>query len=176
MSSKAILAKKTKVVEGLTEKISSASVLLLTDYRGFSVKDLTDLRKKLRPTDSELKIVKNTLLKRALAAAGFAGLDDHLAGSTALLLGYKDPIGPLKALVSHIKEIEKGTVKAGLMEKVLIDGKGVIEISKLPSKEVLIAKVVGGFKAPLFGLANVLQGPMRKLVYVLSAIQDKKGV
>lgn len=175
MSSKAI-AKKAKVVEGLTEKINSASVLLLTDYRGFSVKEMTELRKKLRGGEAELKVVKNTLLKRALAAAGFNGLESHLQGATAVLLGYKEPVGPLKTLVTYIKEIEKGQVRAGLMEKALLDGAGILEISKLPSKEVLIAKVVGGFKAPLFGLANVLSGPMRKLVYALQAIQEKKGV
>ncbi len=175
MSSKT-LAKKAKVVEALTEKIGASNILLLADYRGFSVKEMTQLRQKLRRDEAELKIVKNTLLKRALAAAGFNGLESHLQGTTALLMGYKDPIGPLKTLVAYIKEIEKGSVRAGLLEKALVDNKGIIEISQLPSKEQLIAQVVGGFKSPLFGLANVLQGPLRKLVYVLKAVQEKKGV
>lgn len=175
MSSKAI-AKKQKAVDELKQKLDTANLMLLADYRGFTVKELTELRKKLRAHESEFRVVKNTLLQRAFEAAGFAEIKAHLQGTTALLLGYQDPVQPLKTLVTYLKEIEKGTVRAGIMEKGLIDSQEIQTLAKLPPKEVLLAKVVGGFQAPIYGLVNVLQGPLRKLVYALAAIKDKKGV
>ncbi len=167
--------KKKKAVEGLKEKIDSASVMVLSDYRGIRVKEITELRKKLRGEESELKIVKNTLLQRAVVAAGFEGLKEHLQGPIALLLGYKDPVAPLKALVDFIKENERGEIKAGVFEKEIIDTKQIAELAKLPPREVLLSKVVGGFQAPIYGLVNVLQGTIRKLVYALNAVKEKKG-
>lgn len=170
-----ILKKKREVVDDLKKKIDSASVLAVSDYRGISVKQVTELRRKLRPEESEFRIIKNTLLRRAFESAGYEKLNEHLQGPTGLLLGYKDPVGPLKALVDFMEEAEKGEIKAGMVEKTLVDRKGIAELAKLPPKEVLIAKVVGGFQAPIYGLVNCLQGNIRKLVYALNAIREKKG-
>lgn len=175
MANTKVVEKKKQVVENLKEKIDSANVLLISDYRGVSVKQITDLRKKLHSEDSEYKIIKNTLLRRALEASGFEQLTEHLEGPIGLLLGYKDPLGPLKALVDFIDEVEKGEIKAGVIEKTVVDKEGIGEMAKLPPKEVLLAKVVGGFQAPIYGLVNCLQGNIRKLVYALSAIREKKG-
>lgn len=174
MSTKAI-EKKKKLVDALKEKIGSASVMVLVDYRATTVKEVTELRKKLRADESEYKIIKNTLLLRAMEAAGFEGLKEQLNGPTALLLGYKDPVKPLKTLVNYIEEIEKGAVKAGIFEKKVFDKKGMTQISKLPGKEVLLSQVVGSFQGPLYGIVNVLSGPIRKLVYALNAVREKKG-
>lgn len=174
MSTKAIEAKK-KAVDGLKEKIGSATILVLSDYRGISVKAITELRKKLHTEESEYKIVKNTLLRRAAEAAGYQDLNEHLSGTTAVLLGYGDPVAPLKSLVDFFKESEKGEIRAGIFEKNIIDGKSLDEIAKLPPKEVLLSKVVGGFQAPIYGFVNVLQGTIRKLVYALNAVKEKKG-
>jgi large subunit ribosomal protein L10 len=168
------LENKKKIVEELKEKIDSASVLVLSDYRRVSVKEITKLRKALYAEESEYKIYKNTMLKRAVEASGFSELSEHLEGPTAVLLGYKDPVAPLKALVDFVKEVEKGDIKAGLIEKSFVDGKRLLEIAKLPPKEVLLAKVVGGFQSPIYGLVNVLQGTIRKFVYALNAILEKK--
>jgi large subunit ribosomal protein L10 len=102
-------------------------------------------------------------------------IKSHLKGSTALLLGYQDAVTPLKVLVKFIKDNEKGAIRAGMVDKALFNDKELTEMSKLPSREVLIGKVVGGFKAPLYGLANVLSGPIRKLVYAMDAIKKQKG-
>jgi large subunit ribosomal protein L10 len=174
MPAKVTEAKKQKVQE-LKEKIESAKVMVLSDYRGFTVKQMTELRKKLRSQDSEYKVAKNTLLQKAAEAAGFSEFKEQLQGTTAILFGYKDPIGPVKTLVNFVKEIEKGEIKSGLVERAFVPSQGIQELAKLPAKEVLIAKVVGGLKSPLYGLANVLTGPMRKLVYALNAIKEKKG-
>ena len=161
MATKAI-QEKAKVVDNLKEKLDSASVVILSDYRRVTVKEITGLRKKLHAHGAELRIVKNTLLERAVDKAGFAELKEHIAGPTAVLLGY-------------VKEIEKGEVKAGLLDKAFVDSKQIAEIAKLPPKEVLLAKVVGGLQAPIYGFVNVLQGTIRKLVYALSAVKDKKA-
>ena len=175
MANTKIIAKKKQVVDALKEKIDSAKVMIISDYRGIPVKDMTDLRRKLFAEKSEFKVVKNTLLKRALKAAGYDQLNEHLAGPTGVLLGYEDPVVPLKVLVKFIDEIEKGQIKTGVVEKTVLDPKGITQMSKLPSREELIAKVVSGFQAPIYGLVNCLQGAIRKLVYALKAIEDKKG-
>ena len=174
MSEKAI-AEKKKVVADLKEKISRATVMVVSDYHGYSVKQITELRKKLRSEEAEIRIIKNTLLERAVEESGFSQLKDQLKGSTALLLGYKDAVTPLKILVKFIKDNEKGAIRAGVVDKSLFGANELTEMSRLPSREVLIGQVVGGFKAPLYGLANVLSGPIRKLVYALDAINKKKG-
>jgi large subunit ribosomal protein L10 len=174
MVRKAVETKK-KVVKALKEKIDSANIIVLSDFRGVSVKEITELRKKLHADESEYKIVKNSLLKRAVEEAGFTGLDEHLAGPTGMLLGYKDPVQPLKSLVEFAAETEKGEIKVGIFEKAVIDQKAIAEIAKLPPKEVLLAKVIGGFQSPIRGFVNVLQGTLRKLVYALNAVKEKKG-
>ncbi|MFH1826632.1 MAG: 50S ribosomal protein L10 [bacterium] len=174
MSVKAI-EKKKKLVSELKEKIEAATVMVISDYRGLTVKQITELRKKLYGEESELRIFKNTIISRAVDEAGYAELKEHLSGPVALLLGYKDPVGPVKALVEFVTEIEKGAIKAGMMEKTLVDLKKIEEISKLPAKEVLIAKAVGGFQAPIYGFVNVLAGTMRKFLYALNAVKEKKG-
>jgi len=167
-----VLENKKQKVKELKEKISSAKVIVLANYAGFSVKEITELRKNLYKQESEYSVVKNTILERAVAEAGFADLKECLVGPTAMLLGYSDPVTPLKTLVDFIKEVEKGEIKAGVIEKSLLKKEQLLEVAKLPSREELIAKVVRGCKSPLYGLVNVLQGPIRGLVYALNAIRD----
>ena len=174
MGQKAVETKK-KVVKELQDKIEQANIVVLSDYRGVSVKQITELRKELHKNGSEYKIVKNTLIKRAAEAAGFQGLDEHLTGPTALLIGNEDPVGPLKTLVEFVKEHEKGEVKIGIFEKAIVDKQAILEIAKLPSREVLLSRVVGGFQAPIYGLVSTLAGTIRKLFYALNAVKDKKG-
>jgi large subunit ribosomal protein L10 len=171
--SEARIAEKQKRVEELKDKMRRSSLLVITDYLGFSVKDITDLRKKLHPQEAEFRVIKNTLAERAAGAAGFPQFKEHLKGSTAILFGYRDAISPLKILLQQIKEAEKGSIRAGVVEGNFLAGSEMIAISKLPSRTVLLSQVVRGLQAPLYGLVNVLQGPIRKLVYALSAI--KKG-
>jgi large subunit ribosomal protein L10 len=173
MSERAIAA-KSKVVEGLKEKISRSKLLVLSDYLGFSVKEMTQLRKQLRAENSELRVIKNTLVERAVKESGLGELESHLKGPTAVILGYQDTVAPLKVLVKFIKEAEKGTIRIGVLEKKVFSQGDLTAISKLPPREVLLAKVAFSLQSPIKGLVNVLQGPIRKLVYVLNAVKDKK--
>ncbi|OGB90588.1 50S ribosomal protein L10 [candidate division WOR-1 bacterium RIFCSPHIGHO2_01_FULL_53_15] len=175
MMSEQAIAEKSKVVAELKEKIARASVMVLADYLGLSVKEMTELRRKLRAEKSELAVIKNTLIERAVAESGLPEFKDHLKGPTVVMLGYADAVSPLKALVKFIKETEKGGLRIGVVDKQVFSRDDLAAISKLPPREVLLGKVVGGLKSPLYGLANVLNGPLRKLVYALNAIKDKKG-
>lgn len=174
MSERAI-AVKSKVVDELKEKISRSNLMVVTDYLGYSVKQMTELRKKLRAENAEMTVIKNTLIERAVAATGFSELKNHLKGPTVVVLGYKDTISPLKVLVKFIKDAEKGAIRVGVVDKKVFSQGDLTAISKLPSREVLLARVVGGLQSPITGLVNVLQGPIRKLVYALEAIKAKKG-
>ncbi|MDD5594312.1 MAG: 50S ribosomal protein L10 [Candidatus Margulisbacteria bacterium] len=174
MSERAI-AEKSKVVDELKEKIARSSVVVISDYLGFTVKDITDLRKKLRAEDSELRVVKNTLIERAVAGTDLDELKGHLKGATAVLLGYKDAVSPLKVLVKFLKDAEKGAIRVGVVDNKVFSQSDLTAMSKLPSREVLLAKVVGGLQSPIYGFVNVLQGPIRKLVYALEAVKNKKG-
>lgn len=173
MSAKAI-AQKNIVVEKLKEKISRSKVVVVTDFLGFSVKELTALRRKLRTAKAEFSVVKNTLISRAVNESGCPKLSEHLKGPTALLLGYDDAVAPLKVLVGFLKEAEKGMIRVGVVEKDIFGEKDLASISRLPTKEVLLGKVMGGLKSPLSGLVGVLQGPIRKVVYVLEGIKGQK--
>ena len=174
MSERAIAA-KSKVVESLKENISRAKLLVLTDYLGFSVKEMTDLRRKLRAENSEVKVIKNTLVERAVKESGLGELEGHLKGPTAVIMGYQDTVAPLKVLVKFMKDAEKGTMRIGVLDKKVFSQGDLTAISKLPPREVLLAKLVGTLQSPITGFVNVLQGPIRKLVYALDAIKAKKG-
>jgi len=174
MSERAI-ALKQKKVDDLKERISRSSIMVVADYLGLNVKQITELRKKLHPEDAEFCIVKNTLIERAVGGDGFSLVRDQLKGPTALLLGYKDAAAPLKTLVKFIKEAEKGKIRVGVMDEKILSGGELNEISKLPSRDVLLGMVVRGLQSPIYGLVNVLQGPIRKLVYALDAVKKQKG-
>lgn len=165
---------KQEQVQELVEKLGGAKGAVLTDYKGISVAKITLLRKQLREADVEFKVVKNTLAKRASAELGIEGLDTYLEGPTAIAFSLTDPVAPAKTVSEFIKNEKMLEIKAGLVEGKVISGDGVKALADLPSREVLIAQVVGTMAAPLSGFLNVLQGPVRKLGYALEAIRKQK--
>jgi large subunit ribosomal protein L10 len=164
------LQKEETVVE-LKDKLSRAKLVAFTDYRGLTMTQLSDLRKKLRESGGEFTITKNTLIKIANPSAK----DDLLEGPTATLFSFEDEIQPLKILVKALKEAGIGQVKGGYMGDLELDSSKIIQLSTLPSKDELRAKTVGVLVAPLQGIVGVLQGNLRNLVYALSEIQKAKG-
>ncbi len=165
---------KEAAVQELVEKLGQAQGVVLTDYRGISVNKMSDLRRQLRQAGVELKVVKNTLAKRAADELGIAGLDQYLEGPTALAYSLTDPVAPAKQISEFIKASKILEIKAGLVEGKVISASGVQALADLPAREVLIAQVVGTMAAPLSGFLNVLQGPMRKLGYALEAVRKQK--
>lgn len=175
MPSEKTLQLKKEVVQELSDKIKSAKAMVFADYRGLTVEQDTELRTALRKAGVEYKVVKNTLTRFAAKENGLEGLDSYLNGPTAMALSTTDPVSPAKVLSEYAKKFEKFEIKAGVVEGKIIDVAGVTSLAELPPREVLIAKVLGGFNAPISGLVNVLNGNIRGLVVALNAIAEKKA-
>jgi len=165
---------KIKLVKDIKEKFDKSKVVILTDYKGLTMSQLSKLRRKLRTIDAEYKVFKNTLISRAIKDKSYDGMDPLLTGSTAILFGYKDQVAPTKVLSEFIKENEKPGIKGGLLDGKVIDTKTITMLAKLPSREVLLGRVVGTMKAPITNFVLDCKGILNKFVYALSAIRDKK--
>lgn len=170
----AVKESKIKAVEEIKDKFSRASSAILTDYRGLNVAEMTDLRKKLREAGIEFKVLKNTLTGRAVKELDY-DLDEYLEGPTAIAFSFDDPVAPAKVLAEFAKKSKFLELKAGVVEGRVGGKEMVIELSKTPPKEELLAKAVGSIQSPLYGIVSVLDGSMRNLVYTLQALQDKKA-
>ncbi|MBE5760654.1 MAG: 50S ribosomal protein L10 [Clostridiales bacterium] len=154
---------KAVVVEQIKEKLSNAKSCVLVDYRGLTVEEDTALRRSLREAGVEYKVLKNTLIKRAANALDLTDLDPFLNGPTAVAFSETDPVAPAKIIAQAIEKTKKMEIKAGYVEGKFCDAATLGNIAKLPSKEVLIAKMLGSFNAPL---CNFL--------YCINAIIEKR--
>jgi large subunit ribosomal protein L10 len=167
---------KQKTVDELKEKLSQANVAILVDYKGLTVEEDAGLRKLCRDAGVEYRVVKNTLLELAAKGTGYEALVPYLKGPTAIAFGYADPVAPAKVLTNFINTSKKISLKAGVLGgSRLMMPPDIEALAKLPSKEVLVARLMGQLNAPVSGLVNVLQGTIRKFVYALDAIKDSKA-
>lgn len=162
-------AKNIATVSRIQEQLQQAKSVVLADYRGLTVADMQALRAQIRAVGGTLTVAKNTLIKLALTGLPRDPLQRVLRGPTALILGQKDPLAPIKALVDFAKNhaLNLPTPKAGIMDDRVLTIEDIQTIAALPSRDQLIAQLLGQLQAPLYGLANVLQGNLRSLVYVL---------
>ncbi len=172
MSSK-IEAKK-QLVQELKEKIDQSQAVVLVDYRGLNVEEVTELRKKFREAGVEYKVYKNSLMRFAFKEAGLENFNEYLKGPNAIAYSFEDPVAPAKISSEFAKDHKNLEIKAGVVDGKIIDIDGIKNLADLPSREVLIAQVLGGLNGPISGFANVLQGNIRNLVYALNAIAEKK--
>ncbi|MCL2163111.1 MAG: 50S ribosomal protein L10 [Oscillospiraceae bacterium] len=175
MPSKAKLESNKEVVKGIVEDFKCAQGAVLVDYRGITVAQDTEFRAALRAAGVKYRIVKNTMTRFAVRELGLNDLEQYLTGPTALATSETDQAAPAKLLQEFAKKIDKLKIKAGLVEGKVIDTSGVDSLASLPTKEVLIAMVLGGFNAPISGFVNVLNGNLRGLVCALNAIVEKKN-
>lgn len=162
---------KVSEVEVLKERLRRARAVVLTDFRGLTVGEINQLRGKLREAGVEYKVVKNRLMLIAAREAGIQGLEAYLEGPTAAAFGYNDPVVPAKIIQDFIRQMRKLEAKGGVMERRVVTAQEVRLLADLPPRGVLLALVAGGMRAPLYGLANVLAGVPRSLVYVLDRIR-----
>jgi large subunit ribosomal protein L10 len=166
---------KVDAVAEITADLKAADIYYFVDYRGLTFAEATELRKRLRKVDTELKVVKNTLGKIAARNAGVDGLDELLAGPTAIVYVHGDPAKAAKTIQDFIREKKKAAmIRGGKLQRSVLTAAEVEAIASLPSREQLIAQVVGAIASPLTGLANVLAGPIRGLVMVLAQVQEQK--
>ncbi len=172
-----IRPEKQAVVARIKADLLSAKGVVFADYRGITVAQDTALRRKARAEGIEYRVVKNTLTRLAAKEAGITGLDGYLEGLTVMAYSVSDPVAPAKLISEFIKEskIKTYTIKAGVVEGIAIDADGVKTLANLPPRDVLLAKMLGSMQAPISGLANVLQGNIRKLVYALEAVKGTKA-
>jgi len=167
---------KVAKVEQVREDLTGAAATLLTHYRGLSVTELAELRAKLREANAEMKVVKNTLTKRAAHAAGMEGLDDLLEGPTSLVLCAEDPVGPAKALKAFAKDHPELVLRGGYLDGEVLDAEEALKLADLASREELLAKLAGLMEGALSGTARLLQAATEKQARLLQALVDAGGV
>lgn len=167
------IEEKAQVVAEIKEKFQGATGVVIADYRGLTVAQVTQLRSQLREAGVEYRVLKNTLVRRAAHEVGIEGLDPFLEGPTAVAFS-ADPVAPAKVLADFAKTAKTFAIKGGVVEGKVVDANGVKALAELPSREVLLAQVVRGMQAPLVGMVNVLQGPIRKMGYALEEVRKLK--
>lgn len=166
---------KEEAVVKLQEKLTKAKSLVFADYKGLTMKELSDLRNKLREQNAEFNITKNSLLGFALKDSSLKVQDSTFEGPIATLFAYDDEISPIKILVKALKDLAKGKVKSGFLGTDSLDEAKILQLSTLPTKDELRGKTVGVLVAPLQGMVSVLQGNLRNLVYALNQIKISRG-
>ena len=165
---------KAEQVEMLSEKLKKAKVAVLTDYRGLTVSQIQELRGKLRSGDVEYRVVKNTLARRAAEAAGVPALQSELEGPVAIAFGYDDPSLPSKLINEFVRSTRlKLDVKGGLVEGRVFSPEQVKQLADLPSRETLIAQLLGTLQSPVGQLVAIMQTPHQQLLGVLNAYKNK---
>ena len=162
MPSKNILEQKQQIVESLAAKIRDAKSGVLVKYEGITVADDTALRAALRKAGVEYTVMKNTLTGKACEIAGYGDMKQYLSGMTAIAIGTDDPIAPAKIMKTFADKLDRFEIKAGFVDGGLLDKAGVEALAESPSKEVLVAKMMGSLMSPLYGLAYVLQAKIDK--------------
>lgn len=166
--------KKEAIVDEIAEKIGRSKALVFTNYQGLTHKQLEEFKKSLKTANAELSVVKNTLLKLSLEKAGVKADEEGFNNPTATIFAYEDVILPLKELAKTLKSLGLPTIKFGIMDGQALTGEDVLKLSALPSREVLLAQVVGGLKSPIIGLHRALNWNLQKLVMTLNAVVKAK--
>ena len=165
---------KTNKIESIKEKLKQAQVAIVTEYRGFSVEEITNLRRKLQKEDGDYTVTKNTLAKIAVQGTQYEVLADVLKGPVALAFGFKDQVSPAKILASFIKESKKGEIVAAALDGKLLSASEAKALATLPSKEEIYAKMLGCINSPASGIANVTNGVLTSLVRAVDAVKNTK--
>jgi len=168
---------KRKVIDSLAELLKKSSAVFIVEYRGLTVKKISDCRRRIRQAEGEMRICKNTLMRIALTECGMPQAEGIDVGPNSYVLSYGDVAAVAKAIRDFSKERgnEALVVKGAIFDNQILTKEQVFALAELPSKDQLIAQVVGTIAAPLRGLVTVLSGPQRGLVTALSQIKEKKA-
>lgn len=161
--SEASISKKAQEVEVVTAKLKEAASVVVVDYRGLTVEQVTDLRKQLRDANVEMKVIKNGILRRAAEQAGLEGLGDVFVGPTAVAFSNEDVVAPAKIMNDFAKGADKLEIKGGIIEGNVSSVEEIVALAKLPSREGLLSM-----------LLSVLQAPVRNVAYAVKAVSESK--
>jgi len=164
---------KQRIVEELHTAWSESTAAVVTEYRGLTVSQMGDLRRSLHQADVSLQVVKNTLARRAAEGTDFKVAEELFKGPVAIAFG-KEPVGMAKAIADFAKANEAMVIKGGVLDGKMIDVAGVKALASLPSREVLLAKMLGSMQAPISGFVRTLAEVPASFVRTLAAIRDQK--
>jgi len=165
---------KKRIVENLHEKFSKSKVVILTDYKGLDVDSINDLRRKLRESQIQYQVVKNSLLIRASKDTDVELIKDSFKGPSAVALSFDDPVSPAKVLTNFAGENEKLEIKVGVMNGKVLDISAIKALSALPSREVLIGQLLSVMNGVPTGFVRALVDIQRRLLNVIVAIKEQK--
>lgn len=168
--------KKTEVVAEVAETVSHSTAMYFTDFSGLTVEQATELRRELRKSGIEYRVVKNTLIKKALEqVTGYDKVYDKLVGPTGIAFAFEDAVVPAKVIDKFVQKHQKLSLKAAVLEKQVYDGSKLKDLAKLPSKTEVMASILGSIQSPLAAVPTVLNAVMRDLVSVIGEIEKKKA-
>lgn len=165
---------KTNKIQEIKNQLEKAQVAIVTEYRGLSVEEITNLRRKLQKEEGDYTVTKNTLAKIAVKGTDFEVLTDSFKGPIALAFGFKDQVSPAKVLASFIKEAKKGEIIAAALDGKLLSANEAKALATIPSKEEIYAKMLGCINSPASGIANATNGVLTQLVRTMAAVRDAK--
>ena len=168
------LEAKQQIAEDLHDRFARSAIIVLTDYKGLDVTTINDLRRKLRESNIEYQVVKNTLLVRAAEDTEVALIKDHFKGPSAVAISYDDPVAPAKVLTQFAKDNNKLEIKVGVLNGKVLDLQAIKALATLPSKEVMLAQLLSTINAVPTSFVRVLAEVPRSLLNVLTAIKDQK--
>lgn len=165
---------KQEKIQEIKEAALKAKVAIVSDYRGLTVAEITDLRRRLQQENGDLTVMKNTLAKIAFKGTDFEGLDEHLKGPSAIAFGFGDQVSPAKVLTKFIKDKKKTEIRGGMLDGKVLSLEQVKDLSNLPSKEELIAKMLGSINSPASGIVYAMNGVMSSLVRAIDEVRKQK--
>jgi large subunit ribosomal protein L10 len=166
---------KQEIIKNLIEKLKKAKSLVFVNFDGLTVKEVEELRAKFREENIDYLVIKKTLARLAFKEAGLDVDPKSLEKGVAIAFGYDDEVAPARIIETFAKKHKALKSIGGVLENKFVDDAKIVELSKLPSKQELLAKVIGSINAPLSGFVNVLAGNLRGLVQVLNAIKESKS-
>lgn len=160
--SEAAISAKSEIVSQIKDKLSRAKSVVIVDYRGLTVSEVTELRNNMRTAGVEYKVLKNTMMSRACEELGITGVEEHLSGPSAFCFGYDDPVSAPKIMKEFAEKVNKTEIKGGIMDNAAIDNKVVEKLASTPSKEVLLTRLMWS-----------ITGSVRSLAIGLNAVKEK---
>jgi len=169
------LEQKKHIVTDLRERFLKSKVVIMTDYMGLDVSSINQLRKQLKEAHCEYRVVKNTLLKRASEDTHLGLIKDQFVGPNAIALSYEDPVAPARVLMAFAKTNDNLQIKAGVMDGRVLDADAIKMLSELPSREVLLGRLLYAINGAPISLVTALRNIPQRMLNVLQAIKDKKA-
>lgn len=169
-------SEKEQIIAEVTEQFSRAKGMYFADFTGITVDQINELRREFRKSNIDYRVVKNTLARKALEnVTGYDKIYPQLVGPTGIAIGYDDPVAPARIMKKFRDKYQKLNVKVCVLERQVFEGKQLDDIAKLPSRNELIAGILGSIQAPMTGVVGAINAVMRDIVNVLDAIEKKKA-